>query len=93
MKNNENKKRDCITSIIDSDITEKLLVEKASEHDNLRFAYINSGVTTASDTNETNWDYEKESNIKENKRPEESVHYLRRWGGVPAKSEELALTQ
>lgn len=93
MKNNENKKSDWVTNIIDSDITEKLLVDQASEHDNLRFPYINSGVTTDSDTNETNWDYEKEKNIKENKRHEESVHYLRRWGGVPAKSEEFALTQ
>lgn len=46
MKNNENKKRDYFTNIIDSYITEKLLVDKASENDNLRFPNINSGVTT-----------------------------------------------
>lgn len=53
MKNTKNKKKGSVTNIIDSYIAEKLLIDESSEHDNLGFPDVNSGMTTGNDTNET----------------------------------------
>lgn len=46
IKNKARKKKKNSTNIVDHDIAEKLLVNKSTEHDHLRFADVDRGVTT-----------------------------------------------